>query len=99
MRAAYFKSSASLKAWARSTPHSPALYIGCVPLPHPGGTIAHTAQVRYTTSTLWRHAPTARHEREKMSDSQQTRILLATDGSKASFHAAERAVHLAGHLG
>ena len=33
-----------------------------------------------------------------MSDS-QTRILLATDGSKASFHAAERAVHLAGHLG
>src|SRR3990170_2350586 len=32
-----------------------------------------------------------------MSDS-QTRILLATDGSKASFHAAERAVHLAGHL-
>jgi nucleotide-binding universal stress UspA family protein len=42
--------------------------------------------------------PTARQEREKMSDS-QTRILLATDGSKASFHAAERAVHLAGHLG
>jgi nucleotide-binding universal stress UspA family protein len=41
---------------------------------------------------------TARQEREKMSDS-QTRILLATDGSKASFHAAERAVHLAGHLG
>jgi nucleotide-binding universal stress UspA family protein len=34
-----------------------------------------------------------------MSDSQQIRILLATDGSKASFHAAERAVHLAGHLG
>ncbi len=33
-----------------------------------------------------------------MSDS-QTRILLATDGSKASFHAAERAVHLARHLG
>ncbi len=33
-----------------------------------------------------------------MSDS-QTRILLATDGSKAAFHAAERAVHLAGHLG
>ena len=29
----------------------------------------------------------------------QTRILLATDGSKASFHAAERAVHLAGQLG
>jgi nucleotide-binding universal stress UspA family protein len=42
--------------------------------------------------------PTARQEREKMSDS-QTRILLATDGSKASFHAAERAVHLAGRLG
>jgi nucleotide-binding universal stress UspA family protein len=42
--------------------------------------------------------PTARQECEKMSDS-QTRILLATDGSKASFHAAERAVHLAGHLG
>ncbi len=33
-----------------------------------------------------------------MSDS-QTRILLATDGSKASFHAAEQAVHLAGQLG
>ncbi len=33
-----------------------------------------------------------------MSDS-QTRILLATDGSMASFHAAEWAVHLAGHLG
>ncbi len=29
----------------------------------------------------------------------QTKILVATDGSKASFHAAERAVHLAGHLG
>ena len=29
----------------------------------------------------------------------QTRMLLATDGSKASFHAAEQAVHLAGHLG
>jgi nucleotide-binding universal stress UspA family protein len=28
----------------------------------------------------------------------QTKILVATDGSKASFHAAERAVHLAGHL-
>jgi nucleotide-binding universal stress UspA family protein len=28
----------------------------------------------------------------------QTRILVATDGSKASFHAAERVVHLAGHL-
>ena len=36
-------------------------------------------------------------ECEKMDES-QTRILLATDGSKASFHAAERAVHLAGHL-
>src|SRR5215210_3227347 len=33
-----------------------------------------------------------------MSDS-QTRILSATDGSMASFHAAERAVHLAGQLG
>jgi nucleotide-binding universal stress UspA family protein len=33
-----------------------------------------------------------------MSDS-QTRILSATDGSIASFHAAERAVHLAGQLG
>ncbi len=33
-----------------------------------------------------------------MSHSQIT-ILLATDGSKASFHAAERAVHLAGQLG
>ncbi len=33
-----------------------------------------------------------------MSDS-QTRILSATDGSTASFHAAERAVHLAGQLG
>ena len=33
-----------------------------------------------------------------MSDS-QIRILLATDGSKASFHAAERAVHLAGQIG
>ena len=32
-------------------------------------------------------------------DESQTRILLATDGSKASFHAAEQAVHLAGHLG
>ena len=30
--------------------------------------------------------------------SSQTRILLATDGSLASFHAAERAVHLAEHL-
>ena len=28
----------------------------------------------------------------------QTKILVATDGSKASFHAAEWAVHLAGHL-
>jgi nucleotide-binding universal stress UspA family protein len=28
----------------------------------------------------------------------QTRILLATDGSKASFHAAERAVHLGAKL-
>jgi nucleotide-binding universal stress UspA family protein len=33
-----------------------------------------------------------------MGDSQTT-ILLATDGSMASFHAAERAVHLAGELG
>lgn len=33
-----------------------------------------------------------------MSDS-QPKILLATDGSKASFHAAERAVYLAGHMG
>ena len=33
-----------------------------------------------------------------MSDS-QSRILLATDGSKASFHAAEQAVHLAEQLG
>ena len=33
-----------------------------------------------------------------MSHSQIT-ILLATDGSKASLHAAERAVHLAGRLG
>jgi nucleotide-binding universal stress UspA family protein len=33
-----------------------------------------------------------------MSDS-ATSILLATDGSKASFHAAEQAVFLAGHLG
>src|SRR5215210_9391017 len=32
-----------------------------------------------------------------MSDS-QTRILSATDGSMASFHAAERAIHLAGQL-
>ena len=32
-----------------------------------------------------------------MSDS-QPKILLATDGSKASFHAAERAVYLAGHM-
>ena len=40
----------------------------------------------------------AEKEREKMDES-QTRILVATDGSKASFHAAERAVHLAGHLG
>ncbi len=29
----------------------------------------------------------------------QTKILMATDGSAGSFHAAERAVHLAGHLG
>jgi nucleotide-binding universal stress UspA family protein len=36
-------------------------------------------------------------KREKMDES-QTRILLATDSSKASCHAAERAVHLAGHL-
>lgn len=42
--------------------------------------------------------PTARQEREKMSDS-QPKILIATDGSKASFHAAERAVYLAGHMG
>lgn len=33
-----------------------------------------------------------------MSDS-QPKILLATDGSSASFHAAERAVYLAGHMG
>src|SRR5215204_6923268 len=33
-----------------------------------------------------------------MSDS-PTSILLATDGSMASFHAAEQAVYLAGHLG
>jgi nucleotide-binding universal stress UspA family protein len=33
-----------------------------------------------------------------MSDSPSS-ILLATDGSKASFHAAEQAVYLAGHLG
>jgi nucleotide-binding universal stress UspA family protein len=33
-----------------------------------------------------------------MSDS-QPKILVATDGSKASFHAAERAVYLAGHMG
>ena len=33
-----------------------------------------------------------------MSDS-PTRILLATDGSTASFHAAEQAVYLAGYLG
>ena len=32
-----------------------------------------------------------------MSDS-QPKILVATDGSKASFHAAERAVYLAGHM-
>jgi nucleotide-binding universal stress UspA family protein len=42
--------------------------------------------------------PTARQEREKMSDS-QPKILIATDGSKASFYAAERAVYLAGHMG
>jgi len=41
--------------------------------------------------------PTARQEREKVSDS-QTSILLATDGSKASFHAAEQAVYLAGQM-
>jgi nucleotide-binding universal stress UspA family protein len=39
-----------------------------------------------------------RQECEKMSHSQTT-ILLATDGSKTSFHAAERAVHLARLLG
>ena len=33
-----------------------------------------------------------------MNDS-QPKILVATDGSKASFHAAERAVYLAGHMG
>jgi nucleotide-binding universal stress UspA family protein len=33
-----------------------------------------------------------------MSDS-QPKILISTDGSKASFHAAERAVYLAGHMG
>lgn len=33
-----------------------------------------------------------------MSDS-QPKILVATDGSKASLHAAERAVYLAGHMG
>ena len=33
-----------------------------------------------------------------MSDS-RPKILVATDGSKASFHAAERAVYLAGHMG
>src|SRR4028119_668053 len=33
-----------------------------------------------------------------MSDS-QPKILVATDGSKAAFHAAERAVYLAGHMG
>lgn len=33
-----------------------------------------------------------------MSDS-QPKILVTTDGSKASFHAAERAVYLAGHMG
>ena len=33
-----------------------------------------------------------------MSDS-QPKILIATDGSKASFYAAERAVYLAGHMG
>jgi nucleotide-binding universal stress UspA family protein len=33
-----------------------------------------------------------------MSDS-QPKILVATDGSRASFHAAERAVYLAGHMG
>jgi nucleotide-binding universal stress UspA family protein len=44
-----------------------------------------------------KRVPTTRQEREKMSDS-QPKILLATDGSKASFHAAERAVYLAGHM-
>jgi nucleotide-binding universal stress UspA family protein len=29
----------------------------------------------------------------------QPKILVATDDSKASFHAAERAVYLAGHTG
>jgi nucleotide-binding universal stress UspA family protein len=33
-----------------------------------------------------------------MSDS-QPKVLVATDGSKASSHAAERAVYLAGHMG
>ena len=39
----------------------------------------------------------AEKERVEVSE-HQTKILVATDGSKASFHAAERAVHLAGHL-
>jgi nucleotide-binding universal stress UspA family protein len=42
--------------------------------------------------------PTARQEREKMSDS-PPKILISTDGSRASFHAAERAVYLAGYMG
>jgi len=41
---------------------------------------------------------TERQEGEKMNDS-QPKILVATDGSKASFHAAERAVYLAGRMG
>jgi nucleotide-binding universal stress UspA family protein len=45
-----------------------------------------------------KRVPTERQEREKMSDS-QPKILVATDGSNASFHAAERAVYLAGHMG
>ena len=57
--------------------------------------MCHRGRAEYTDRERVR---TAKQEREKMSDS-QPKILLATDGSKASSHAAERAVYLSGHTG